>query len=359
MKRLCLACVVLLFGHRAAFPADEKNAEGFRLALPGYSYQFPRDHAAHPEFRTEWWYFTGHLAAKNHPGAKFGYELTFFRDALSAKPVSPQSAWSLRDIFFAHFALTDLKRRTFWSAEKINRGALGLAGADAKHLHVWVEDWTLEDAPAGWKLKAQEDDRQLDLVVKPMKREVIHGANGISQKAPERGRATHYVSFTRLHTEGVIRSGRESWNVEGESWFDHEFGSNQLSPDEAGWDWFSLQFDSGEELMIYLLRKKNGCFEISSSGTWIARDGSATHLNIEDISVLSRATWKSPHTQAVYPAVWEIRIPKFKVDVTVDPLLPDQELMVKQSANTSYWEGACQVRGSHSGKAYVELTGYK
>ncbi len=339
---------------------NDSDTENFHLALPGYAYAFPRDHAAHPEFRTEWWYFTGHLAERDHPEAAFGYELTFFRHAVASKPVSPGSAWSLRDIHFAHFAITDLKKRTFWFSEKISRGALGLAGADTQRLHTWIEDWSLEAQPDGsWRLKARDDEHQLKLDLSPMKAPVIHGVKGVSQKAEERGRATHYVSFTRMQTHGMLRLGARESPVAGESWFDHEFGSNQLSKDQVGWDWFSLQLDGGEELMIYLLRKENGCFEKCSSGTWIGKDGSVTHLDITELSVLSRLTWKSSKTGTTYPSTWEIRIPKFKVNVTVEPLLANQELVVRESANTVYWEGACRVRGSHGGKAYVELTGYQ
>lgn len=328
--------------------------------MPGYHFSFPRDHAAHPEFKTEWWYFTGHLAEKGKTEPSLGYELTFFRTALTAKPVTTNSNWSLRDIHFAHVAISDLKQGNFWFAEKISRGALGLAGAETSKLHSWIEDWSLTEAKDGvWNLHAKADGRSIDLQLQPAKPVVIHGEDGVSRKAKGEGHATHYVSFTRMKTSGRVTLPDRILEVSGESWHDHEFGTNQLTSDQAGWDWFSLQFDSGEELMIYLLRKKNGCFEEASSGTWVDSKGAATHLTIGEISVLSRDAWKSGKSGAVYPSRWEIRIPGRGVNVVVEPLLADQELRVKESSTMAYWEGSCRVTGSHTGRAYVELTGYE
>jgi predicted secreted hydrolase len=358
MKRGASMLLIMLVGHCFAAEPKAQLQKDFRLALPGYTYSFPRDHAAHPEFRTEWWYFTGHLRNPQDVNFRFGYELTFFRNALRAKPITEKSSWSLRDLYFAHFAITDISQKKFFHSEKVNRGALGLAGAETNRVNVWVEDWKLRAEKDRWILDAQADHGSIHLQLTPKKKEVIHGTKGVSQKAQEVGRATHYVSFTRLETSGTIQVGKERLEVVGQSWYDHEFGSNQLTEEQVGWDWFSLQLDSGEELMIYLLRKKNGCFDLASSGTWIDRSGATTHLELKDISVLSVDQWKGPQSRAVYPSRWEIRIAKCKVSVLVEPVLKDQELRLKEPVTMKYWEGACRVTGSHSGRAYVELTGY-
>jgi len=354
--------LILSFGYIGLCAGLEKvfSPEGYRLAVPGYQFNFPRDHAAHPEFRTEWWYFTGHLTANSEKEPSFGYEMTFFRTALTSKPKVPESRWNLRDVYFAHFAISDFKNKKFWFSEKISRGALGLAGTEENNLNVWIEKWTLkQETDHSWRLNASQDDFTLDLILNPTKPEVVHGRNGVSQKSEGIGKATHYVSFTRMETKGRLTiPGRKAFDVSGQSWYDHEFGSNQLSSDQVGWDWFSLQFTSGEELMVYLLRKKDGCFDKASSGTWIDAKGQATHLPIEEISIISKAQWKSPRTNTLYPSQWEVRVPKVGVSVTIEPLLADQELALQETGKMSYWEGACLVKGSHSGRAYVELTGY-
>lgn len=348
----------LAMGHRNACSQTSTN-DGFRLALPGYTFSFPRDHAAHPDFKTEWWYFTGHLAGPGDSKPRFGYELTFFRTAVSLKNEVPQSAWGMRDIYFAHFAISDLKGQKFWHTEKISRGALDLAGASTNSVHVWIEKWKLNQVGNNqWEIFANESGNQLQLSLLTEKPEAVHGSNGVSIKGPLPGQASHYVSFTRMKSEGSMKWSSKEYQVMGTTWYDHEFGSNQLAKDQVGWDWFSLQLDSGEELMVYLLRKENGCFETTSSGSWIDRAGKVTHLDLSQISVLSRDHWTSPHTKVVYPTKWEIRIPSKSVNVVVEPSLADQELVNKETGKMAYWEGACSVSGSHIGRAYVELTGY-
>lgn len=355
---IALSAVFVHAADRPASTPNPKDAE-FRQARPGHRFEFPRDHASHPDFKTEWWYFTGHLAEAGSKGDTLGYELTFFRTALKPAAATTHSAWSVRDVVFAHFAITDLKRKEFWFTEKISRGALGLAGADSTKLHCWIEDWSLDDEGGGaWSLRAKAEGRSLDLVLKPEKPPVIHGTDGISRKAEGTENATHYISFTRMKTSGrVTLPGRES-AVKGVSWHDHEFGSSLLTDEQAGWDWFSLQFDNGTELMIYLLRKKNGCYDKASSGTWVDAKGVASHLTIGEVSVISRAKWRSPDTGAEYPSGWEIRVPTHGVNVAVVPLIEGQEVRAGRSAGVTYWEGACGVTGSHPGRAYVELTGY-
>ncbi len=49
----------------------------YQLALPGRKLTFPADHYSHPDFKTEWWYYTGHLETES--GKKYGYQVTFFR----------------------------------------------------------------------------------------------------------------------------------------------------------------------------------------------------------------------------------------------------------------------------------------
>jgi predicted secreted hydrolase len=354
-----------------AAPATPK----FKLALPGYKFQFPRDHGSHPAYATEWWYYTGHLRARD--GRRFGYQLTWFRTAL-APQIQRKSGWATRDIVFAHFALTDERGQKFFFSDRIGRANLGLAGAStgAKLPRVFIGPWNLQFAGKTGEIQtlrasAQSDASAtqnqtfaLDLKQIALKPPVIQGENGVSQKSAGLGRASHYYSFTRLKTTGILTLGDERLEVEGQGWFDHEFGSSQLSKNQVGWDWFSLQLSDGRELMLYRLRLKNGGVEPFSSGTLVEKDGTSRHLKLTDFRLKPLSSWKSSATGASYPARWKIELPRQKISLEVTPNVPDQELQPKRSgANLSYWEGSVRANGTHrgrpiSGVGYLEMTGY-
>ena len=350
--------------HSAAFGADAP-ATPFRQATAGYRYEFPRDHGSHPGYRTEWWYYTGHLQAKN--GRTFGFELTFFRRAIPPDEVKTQpSQWSVNHLYFAHFAVTDVGGQRFHFSEKLSRAGLGKAGADESRLHAWIDDWHAE-MPAGpggaQTLFARAGTFALSLTLEPSKPLVIHGQDGISRKGAEHGQASHYYSFTRLVTTGRLSIGDEQFEVTGTSWMDHEFGSADLGKDLVGWDWFSIQLADNSELMVYRLRRSDGSPDPASSGTVVSPDGQTRHLPVGDIRIESAGTWTSPKSRAVYPNQWRITIPSLDMKLDLVPVLADQELRTTSSAQVTYWEGAVSVSGTKQGRpmqgqGYAELTGY-
>ena len=278
--------------------------EAFETPRPGRVWSFPRDHGAHPEYKTEWWYYVGHLKAAS--GESFGYQLTFFRVALRKPDPQARSAWSLHTVYFAHLALTDAARRTFAFREKAGRGALGLSGAAAGTMKVWIDDWRAELQGEEFHLAAQDRGLGLDLVLKPLKPPALHGDGGYSRKSAKSGAASYYYSLPRLDTRGTIIVDGRQLPVTGESWMDHEFFTSAMAPDLSGWDWFSLQLADGWEVMLYLLRHKDGSVDPASAGTLIDPQGSTRHLNLADFKVKPTGAWTSPHTQTKYPAGWEI-----------------------------------------------------
>lgn len=339
-----------------------RTDRGYRLAVPPYAFRFPRDHASHPEYQTEWWYYTGHLYSGQR---KFGYELTFFQVGLDPRRKTSRSAWALHTLYFAHLTLTDENGNRFRFRESVSRPALGMAGARTDRYRVWIHDWSAGLSPDGQThhLEAAADDFKIRLDLSSRKPPVLHGKGGVSQKATGLGRASHYYSLTRLETRGTLTLGREQLPVTGLSWMDHEFGSNQLTPEQAGWDWFSIQLDNNRELMLYVMRLKNGGVEPLSSGTLVREDGTWKHLPLSAYEVRSLRTWKSPKTGGVYPAAWTVRVPGEGIDLRLTPAIPDQELATEGSAGVTYWEGSVRVEGMDRGKpvrgvAYVELTGY-
>lgn len=336
-------------------------ATSFRQALPGYEYAFPRDHASHESFKTEWWYYTGHLETVDK--RRFGFELTFFRVGNDREQLPDNPAWALKNLYMAHFAVSDENGRRFFHTQKLNRGAYGFAGADSTRYHAWNENWSVELMDGVHHLKAYTPEYALDLTLLPAKPPVIHGKNGVSQKAACKGCASHYYSLTRLNTQGTITVDGQTHPVFGISWMDHEFGSNQLTQEQIGWDWFSLQLDDNTEVMLYLLRHKDGTLEPHSSGTVIYEDGSSRYLALKDFTVTPTGQWTSPKSGGVYPMGWRVVIPSEDLHLTVTPAFENQELHTPFLSGITYWEGSSSITGTRdtkkvSGKAYVEMTGY-
>lgn len=399
---------------------EGEGAAGYAQALEPRAFTFPADHGPHPEFRTEWWYFTGNL--EDPDGRRFGYQLTFFRNALAPPPPTGpdpsrrSSPWATRQAWLAHFAVTDATGETFLSGDRLARGAVGLAGAElvvgapgggAGNLRVWVEDWSAEPAPvagvpeASWagapvadgtappasgsadgagdapapddpaalgtlRLRAalhrEETGAAVDLRVRPLRPPVLQGDAGLSHKGGGPGNASYYYSIPRLVTEGTVRIGGRTHRVRGLSWMDREWSTSALGPGQVGWDWFALQLADGRDLMLYRLRRRDGTVDPASSGTLVESNGEVRHLGVEDARVEVLDRWRSPRSGALYPSGWRIRVPGAGLDLTVAPVLADQELDLPR-LGFRYWEGAVDVEGESrgrpvTGRGYGELTGY-
>jgi predicted secreted hydrolase len=334
----------------------------WRAARPGYTFAFPRDHAAHPPYRIEWWYYTGNLDAAD--GRRFGYQVTFFRVGVDPAPANP-SRWAVRDVYMTHVAVSDPSRRRYRYTERINRAGPGLAGADADRYRVWNDDWTVSlDAEGRHVIRLREGGLGVDLVLDEGKPPTVNGRDGISRKGPSDGNASHYYSLTRMPTRGAIVIDGERVEVTGSSWMDREFGTNVLEADQQGWDWLALQLSDGSELMIYQLRRRDGSRDPYSSGTLTRADGRVVPLESGDFTLASGGpTYRSAGTGAVYPLGWRIAIPDEAIALTVSTPLANQELDLTASIGMAYWEGLVDVTGivagrSVTGRGYLEMTGY-
>jgi len=323
------------------------DISGFKRAALPREFEFPEDFGPHPEYQTEWWYYTGNLA--DSAGRDFGYQLTFFRRALSSYEVDRESKWASNQIYFAHFALSDIENGEFYSSERWSRGALGLAG------RVWIDNWSIEGEGDNFKLKANDGPVSIELTMKSMKPIVLQGDKGLSQKSQEPGNASYYFSQTRIDTSGSILIDGSEFKVRGLSWIDREWSTSALGENQEGWDWFSIQLNDGREIMLYQLRLKDGGVDPFSSGSIVNKNGDLTPLKAADFEIEVLDTWKSSKTGIEYPSKWQISIPKHDIELNVVPLLQDQEFL----HSFIYWEGAVKVSGEgFSGKGYVELTGY-
>lgn len=365
-----LAGLALLNGSWMNPPLARGGSEsGFTSVDGKCDLQFPMDHGAHPGYQTEWWYYTGNLQSTT--GSRYGFQLTFFRRQTAPledkdRWPKPASSWRTLQLYFAHAAVSDIDGGVFTHREKMSRGALNLAGVrqdSPEPIEIFLEDWSALIGPTVHSLSANADDFKIQLSLKPVKPPVLHGKGGVSLKGSTPDRASCYYSFTRLEATGSLVVAGKEVSVSGTAWMDHEFSSAPLEPVYVGWDWFSLQFSDRSELMVYLLRKKDGSFGPVSSGTFVDPSGGTRHLDRNEFSMEILNSWKSPRSEATYPSGWRLLVPTLDLDLTIRPNLLDQELETEGSTRITYWEGSASAQGRSGSQpiqavGFVELTGY-
>lgn len=352
-----------------------QDTAGFERALAPRPFDFPADHGPHPDFRNEWWYLTGNLETGD--GRRFGYQLTLFRTALAASMPERASEWATRQAWMGHFALTDVAAGRFHAFERFARGMPGIAEATADPFRVSIEDWSLrsvngagDTTAAGHRSRgassifpisviAARDDVAIDLRIDAGDAIVLNGDSGLSRKGKDPGNASYYYSFMRLPTAGRITVGNDTFTVTGDTWLDREWSTSALAPGVVGWDWFAIQLDDATGLMLYGLRRTDGSADPFSAGTFVAADGSVSHLDADDFTIDVTDQWDSPLDGARYPGAWTLRVPDLDLELDVSPVIADQE----HHESFRYWEGAVNAAGTRgpvavSGRGYVELTGY-
>ncbi|MGI8813004.1 MAG: lipocalin family protein [Pyrinomonadaceae bacterium] len=323
----------------------------------------PRDLAAHDNAQTEWWYYTGH--ATTDSGRTFGFEFVFFKrrtdlDRFSVVPLRLIG----NPFYFAHFAVTDIELEKFrYAHRKSSNGILDFPAASSeKHYHLRLGDWSIREAAGSHILRATiDDDLIFEATLAPTKPVVMNGEGGVSYK--DEGQASRYFSYTRMRLEGDISRGGEVEHFNGQAWMDREFGTWTPTEKQKGWDWFSIQLDNDCELMCYQLRSGSGEISPYSSGTFVDEHGNITGLQNSDFEITPTGEWKSEVSGAMYPSGWQVRVPRLQLELTITPVMRDQELDTRGTTMIVYWEGACGIKASAGGipvggNAYVELVGY-
>lgn len=371
-----MAAAVVLLTQETSEPVEtsltvaaalSSDTSGYARATAPHAFVFPADHGPHPDYRTEWWYYTGNVVGEGD--RRFAYQFTLFRTALRPADAAPPAMqpdtsgqeWSTRQLYMAHLAVTDVRSGEHVAFERFSRGAAGLAGAEADPYRIWIEDWHVDGIGGAdtVRIRAKDGDTGLDLVLARTKSIVLQGDRGFDRKGPEPGNASYYFSMTRMATTGSIISGGEIYDVDGWSWMDREWSTSALSGDQVGWDWFSLQLEDGSEVMYYRLRDADGATSSFSSGSIVDSAGGVRPLSAEDVQLRTPGTWTSPTTGTEYPSEWKLEIAATGTVLDIEPLIPDQELDV----SIRYWEGAVRVEGRHRGRpvtglGFVEMTGY-
>ena len=378
MQRLSFAVFMLtLLAACSDAPSDGRDSEpstglrflggerdsGFARATAPRPFVFPADHGNHPDYRTEWWYFTGNLATAT--GRHFGFELTFFRYSLAprANALDGASAWRTEEVWMAHFAVTDSEGGRFIARERLSRGALGLAGASPDPLRIWVKDWVAAGAATddrlSLRLDARDDVIALDLNLVSTVPYVLQGDRGLDAKGAAVGNASYYYSMPRLEVNGSVTVEDTTFAVTGLAWLDREWSTSALEAGVVGWDWFALHLSDGGSLMFYRLRTTSGEATPFSGGTLVSSDGRRTRLAASDVVLTPQEHWTSPATGVRYPVAWRLVVPNEGISLEVSPYLLDQEL----DLSVRYWEGAVRgagrsPAGSVSAQGYLELAGY-
>lgn len=332
-------------------------ADDFLQVTSPREFSFPRDHGRHDGYKTEWWYFTGNLQEKG-TGRRFGYQLTFFRTAMTPEPTTRPSPWAIQNLYFSHAAVSDLAGQKFLFKDRLQRGRPGLAEASDRTMDVALLDSSAKlDEKGLIHLLAKEEGFAIDLTCAPGRGPILQGPGGVNAKGTKVGQASYYYSLTRLPTTGTLTVNGKRFDIEGRSWMDHEFSSNALANEQAGWDWLGLTLDNGSDLMIYRLRRRDGSADYLS-GTRVTSDGQAHYLNAGDIHLEGSHPWTSPTTGGVYPQEWTLTA-RGEPPMTIRSLMPNQELITTASTDVNYFEGAAEVliAGKPSGEGYLEITG--
>jgi predicted secreted hydrolase len=322
--------------------------------LPGGSITFPADEGAHPDYRTEWWYGTGWLTTA--AGQPLGFQVTFFRTRPVAADDNP-SAFAARQILIAHAALSDPVRGRPWHDQRIARAGFDLATAASGHTGVRIGDWSLEGSEAAYTAVVRADGFAFELKLGRTQSALPNGRDGYSQKGPAPGSASWYYSVPQLEVTGtVMRAGRTD-RVSGRAWLDHEWSSAYLDADSVGWDWIGLNLDDGGALMVYRIRGTDGEARWAG-GTLRTKDGSVRVFAPSDIEFRPGRRWRSPRTAIDWPVEWRVRAGT--LEISLDPLLDDQENDSRLTTGAVYWEGAVTATadGKRLGRGYLELTGY-
>ncbi|MGI8556026.1 MAG: lipocalin family protein [Pyrinomonadaceae bacterium] len=323
--------------------------------------ELPRDLAAHKNAQTEWWYYTGHFETDG--GRHFGFELVFFkrRTDLDKFSLVPLRLFG-NPIYFAHFAITDYENKKFRYAHRKSANGWfdSTASESEKHFRLRLGDCSLREADGAHILRATiGSDLTFEATLKPTKKVVLNGNKGDGVSFKDTGQASRYFSYTRMQMEGDIVMDGETEHFTGAAWMDREFGTWTPTEKQKGWDWFSIQLDNNCELMCYQIRGGAGGVSEFSSGSFVDEYGNSTYLSHTDFTIEPTGYWKSPRTNAVYPSGWKLKVPKVDLELTITPIIEDQELDTRGTTMIIYWEGVCKVAGNHSaGRAYVELVGY-
>ena len=354
LKEMCRQLLLLLLTCALCCAATAAPAQ-YATVVPERPLSLPADFGAHPEFRTEWWYATGWLTTPD--GKPLGFQVTFFRSATGHDAADP-SRFAPKQLVIAHAALSDPAIGHLQHDQKAGREGFGIAFAKTGNTDVKLDDWTFRRLPGGqYEARVEAREFTLAITLSPTQAPMLQGENGISHKGPKPAQASYYYSEPHLKVTGSVTRGGKPVAVTGSAWLDHEWSTSYLDPDATGWDWLGANLDDGSALMAFRIRDRKGAVLWSHAGLRDA-SGKITNFPPEQVRFTTLRSWRSPHTDAVYPVATQVQAGPLTWQLT--PLQDDQELDSRQSTGAVYWEGAVRISrdGKPAGRGYLELTGY-
>lgn len=358
MLRQLITAFALLAGlnalaHGQGFAGLGTPSDAFTAPEAGAPFAFPADHGPHPDYRIEWWYLTSVL--QDETGAQYGVQWTLFRTALAPHE---SEGWSSPQLWMGHAAVTT--RDSHFHAERLARGGMGVAGAVSTPFTAFIDEWTMAsamdrllpnaDALSALDLTARGEDFAYSLMLDATGPLVFHGDGGFSVKSAD-GQASYYYSQPFYEVRGTLQLPTGDVSVTGQAWLDREYASQPLSESQTGWDWVSLHLDSGEKVMGFQLRQSDD--EVYTSASWISQDGELTAY--ENGALIMSALQTASVRGRDIPVRWRVQLPARGLDVEIEALNPQSWMPTV----FPYWEGPVSITGSHSGRGYLEMTGYE
>ncbi len=350
--------LIILFLFLFTLPTTSRT---FTPVVPSYPFSFPKDHASHPDFKTEWWYFTGHFQSEE--GKTYGFQWTIFRTALNEKDLEKKCLWCGNQVYLGHTALSDLNENKFYYDQGISRELEPLTSASQKKFEVKLPRYSGKSNDQNWTIQNSNAQFSYELELKMPDQVLLHGDKGYAPKSKEIGKASYYYSVPHIPLQGVLDFQGKKMKVQGRAWMDHEFASSALSENQKGWDWFGLPLTSKSSLMLYRLRDKLDSKQDFIFATYVNEQGQQFTLSREDINLTALKIWKSKKSKSIYPIQWKIEIPKHFLNIQVSAHIENQELDTQESTRVTYWEGSVGVQGFSGdakieSKGYLEMTGY-
>ncbi len=345
IRNLLLTLTVFILIPINPIGADTKS-QYFKRASSDYQLKFPQDHGEHKNFKVEWWYVTANLSSKRF--GKLGIQWTLFKNELA--PINKKTSWDLSSFWMAHSAITTQKHHFF--EERFARKNMGLAGVTLSPFKAWIDNWSASGDNELTKLKIKSNGKNFsyELELETQFSPVLQGKNGFSVKSAA-DNASHYYSQPFYRVTGWVEINGTKEKVKGLGWLDREWSSDLLSENQIGWDWFSLHLESGDKLMLFQVRARDGNNFVS--GSWIDKNGAKELLSVKKVRI--KKLESKSHTWGKIPAKWEINIPEKALKLVITPLNENSFM----DTLIPYWEGPVKLSGSDKGVGYLEMTGYK
>ena len=384
---------------RVSFPSDWPKNGPIDLSV----HDLP-----HQSSTIEWWYMNSHVTSKD--GRQFSLFASFFRRLLEYNEKNKKFKYghsitwaiyddkgnerkekyfpvSLVDKITPKIGLEKIEKGEIVKDHRLRKAVLELlrkgqvpypdrlikedVGVSEEKLDLYIDGNTFTKLDDGtYDLHLYDEEQQVGCSVNfaPQKPPVRHGDNGVVLGVSAEN--MFYYFIPRCEVKGTITLKKETFEISGSGWYDHEFGKppenkkkeKEEKRKDVGWNWLSTQLDSGYEISAYDL------FDLSEKkpkgvGKWaIVIDAKGNRKAYTKFNLQPLGNWTSMRTFNDYPIQWKLEIPEAKISLNVTTPFEQQEFMTVIS-KPAFWEGRVNTEGTFNGKAvkgpgFVERHGF-